>query len=214
MRLKQEGVTQDEINMRRYTSAREKNSFPVFQYSLDGTFLKEYPSVQVARKETNIGHIEKCCNGQQKQAGGYIWSYSKHDRVAPVENNNPATRKKPVFQYDLSGAQISGYPSAYHAEKATGINQTAIKNVCIGESHTAGGYIWRYEDSPQIQVVLPNNTGKSKCVGKFDAQTGKLIETYCSLAEAAEKNNIAISGISSACTGRYKSCGGFIWHYV
>jgi len=40
---------------------------------------------------------------------------------------------------------------------------------------------------------------------------GTELETYNSMAEAAEKNNLWTQGISLACSGKYKQCGGFKW---
>lgn len=215
LRLRDAGVSTEEISIRRYAATKESRSFPVHQYSLDGQYLKTFASVQEARTITNIGHIERCCNGNQKQAGGYIWSYIKHDIIPAVKNDNPATRKRKVYQYGLDGFIIKEFKSAYHAEKATGINQTAIRNVCLVRNRTAGGYIWRYNCQPHISVELSKNTGKSKRVAKYDIKTGELIQIYDSLAQAAKENNISsIANITSACTGKYKSCGGFIWKYA
>ncbi len=215
LRLKEKGITTDEINSRRYFSAKQSRSNPVYQYSLEGEYLRMFHSVQEARAVTGIGHIEKCCNGKQKQAGGFIWSYIKRDSLPKVKNDNPATKKRKVTQFSTDGKRIKEYESAYHAEKATGINQTAIRNVCLGKGYTAGGYIWRYDSNPIISVVLPKNTGKPKRVGKYDINSGCLLEIYDSLAEAAKENNISsIGNITAACTGRYKTCAGFIWRYI
>jgi hypothetical protein len=48
---------------------------PVLQYSKDGTFIKEYGSVQEAINETGILHVSCACRGDRKTAGGYIWKY-------------------------------------------------------------------------------------------------------------------------------------------
>lgn len=42
---------------------------------------------------------------------------------------------------------------------------------------------------------------------------GILLNTYISLAEAATSTNLFKGNISSACTGRLKTYGGFIWKY-
>lgn len=56
---------------------REKNSKTVIQYSLDGTFIKEWKSVIQASRELKIsqGHISECCNNKRKSSGGFIWRY-------------------------------------------------------------------------------------------------------------------------------------------
>lgn len=54
-----------------------KKSKIVFQYSLDGTFIKEFPSVSQIEREIGFSHgnISRCCRGEFKQVYGYIWRY-------------------------------------------------------------------------------------------------------------------------------------------
>lgn len=53
---------------------------PVYQYSLTGEFIKEWPAgATSAQRELNINksNISQCCNGKTKTAGGFIWSFTK-----------------------------------------------------------------------------------------------------------------------------------------
>lgn len=52
---------------------------PVRQYSLDGEFIKDWPSaIEVTRQlGFNQGGISRCCLGQIVQAYGYKWEYKK-----------------------------------------------------------------------------------------------------------------------------------------
>lgn len=54
-----------------------------------------------------------------------------------------------------------------------------------------------------------------KKVGKY-TMNDEFIESYSSISEASEKNNIVHSSISKTCRGvfRYKSAGGFKWKYI
>jgi len=56
-----------------------KKEFKVFQYSLDGTFLKEWTGAKEASKTLNINRecIRLSCVGKNKTGGGYIWKYEK-----------------------------------------------------------------------------------------------------------------------------------------
>ena len=61
---------------------RSDQSKPVFQYSLEGDYLNEFPSAMEAERITGVnqGNISKCCLGKQKYAGKkggekYIWKY-------------------------------------------------------------------------------------------------------------------------------------------
>ena len=61
-------------------TGQDKNkSKIVLQYSLDGTFIKEWKSTMDV--ERNLGfahtHISECCRGEQAYAYGYLWKYKK-----------------------------------------------------------------------------------------------------------------------------------------
>ena len=54
-----------------------KRSKPVSQYTLDGQFVKTYPSMGEAQRNGFFtGAISNCCRGKQKQHSGYIWKYA------------------------------------------------------------------------------------------------------------------------------------------
>lgn len=57
----------------------------------------------------------------------------------------------------------------------------------------------------------PENTTR-KAVQQLDKE-GNILESFSSLKEASLKCSVSISGISSACSGRIKTCGGFIWRF-
>lgn len=79
-----------------------KKSLAIDQLSLDGKFIKRFPSIQLAGRELGIApiNIQRCCSGKpipfkrngrnmtriQKTAGGFKWRYSL------VPNNNSEKR--------------------------------------------------------------------------------------------------------------------------
>ena len=50
----------------------------VLQFTLDGKFVAEYPSVKEAERQTGIfdTSIIRCCKGKGHTAGGYVWRYA------------------------------------------------------------------------------------------------------------------------------------------
>lgn len=52
------------------------NRIPVFQYTTNLEFIKEYTSMSQAQEVTTVAvqNIGACCKGKVKTAGGYIWS--------------------------------------------------------------------------------------------------------------------------------------------
>lgn len=54
-------------------------SRPIIQYELDGTFVREWPSIRETKRECGYNNrgIIGCCNGEFKTAYGYIWRYKE-----------------------------------------------------------------------------------------------------------------------------------------
>lgn len=53
----------------------KKKSKKVIQYTLDCEFIKEWPSVSECRRN-GFKHVDDCCRGERKHAGGFIWKYA------------------------------------------------------------------------------------------------------------------------------------------
>ena len=55
------------------------NTKPILQFSKDGEFIAEYPSIKEAEKQTGCyqGNVCNCCKGNRKSAGGFIWRYKE-----------------------------------------------------------------------------------------------------------------------------------------
>lgn len=64
-------------------NARDKHKHKVRQYTKQGDFIMEHGSVRDAMKHTSVDRsdISRCCKGQAKSAGGYIWKYSNEGGV-------------------------------------------------------------------------------------------------------------------------------------
>ena len=62
----------------------------VVQRSLDGKFIKKYPSASQAARENGLHHsqVSRAANGELKTSGGYLWSY---------ENKKTRRKKKNSF---------------------------------------------------------------------------------------------------------------------
>jgi len=70
-------------------SLKRLNSTPVYQYNLDGKFLKEYESISQAALElgkenaqTIKGNISQALKGQKKAVAGFRWSFEKKEMLS------------------------------------------------------------------------------------------------------------------------------------
>lgn len=61
-----------------YGTRIEKIKKPIFQYDLDGNFVREWPSATDVGKEVIKG-INNCLRGRAKSAYGSIWKYKESE---------------------------------------------------------------------------------------------------------------------------------------
>lgn len=56
-----------------------QRTYPIIQYSLDGSFIREWKDGYEIEKELGINRllIQKCCIGRNNTSNGYIWKYKK-----------------------------------------------------------------------------------------------------------------------------------------
>lgn len=109
----------------------------VYQFSLDGNFLRSYKSIRDASRVTgcNDANIHAVLTGKQCHCGGFFWNTEK------VFDYKELKKTKAICQYDFSGKFIAAFDSIKEAKElyhTTSINR-AIKN-----ESSAVGYQWRY----------------------------------------------------------------------
>lgn len=70
---------------------------------------------------------------------GILWC----DLQVAIDNATPPRVKPRVIQKTLQGEIVGSYPTLAEAQRQTGIGH--IRDVCVGNRMTAGGYRWEYE---------------------------------------------------------------------
>lgn len=76
-----------------------KRMVKTYQYDLDGNFLKEYPSIEEAKRQLNVtgGNISACCNGYRKIAHGYRWFHEfKGEKIEKIESKEYRIKKSRI----------------------------------------------------------------------------------------------------------------------
>ena len=119
----------------------------IFQYTLEGTFVKKYSSMAEAERVTGSSAIWNSCSNIQAQSGGYIWVYDKKDVQLHLEmlkkRQKPGAKR--VYQYDLKGKLINIYSSIYESAYKTNINRNLISKCCRGIKKQAKENIYLFE---------------------------------------------------------------------
>lgn len=209
----------------------------VFQYDIQGNFIKTWYSISDAMRSTGVKAIDRCCSGRYTTAGGYIWLYDNNieDRLKQVHkvhdlHLNSITRE--VAQYTLDGKLIKIYPTITEAAKV--LNSKLNKNLmtvrrcisasCEGGQSSAYKYIWLYKESSiqdRLESIKNNKYNKivgcqSKIVEQYTLD-GEFVAKYNSLVDACKVlgiNKKKSNGICRCCYGQQGSAYGYKWKYI
>lgn len=140
-------------NKQRETKERHKvanyNPCRVFQYSLDGVFLMEYPSISEAVRSLGLTHRQSVSNikiaidNDNRSAYGYLWT-SK--RVKTVKYKKVNGKSKSVQQIDEYGNVIRSWLTVSDAASEIGVFDS---NLSRHIKHNGGRYkdmLFRYGD--------------------------------------------------------------------
>ena len=75
-------ILNEKLTFEQRSKGGKNNSLPILQFSKDGTFIKEWPSLSEVKRQLGIhqSHICACCKGRCKHACGFVWRY-KHGRI-------------------------------------------------------------------------------------------------------------------------------------
>lgn len=141
-------------NKRKAEQNRERCSRAVDQYSLDGKYIKTWPSATECGKNLGSqGLISALCRQEKNilSAYGYLFKYADDPRdilewVTRLKNKKDSGKpKKEIEQYDSDNNLICTYESASAAATAMGKNDKS--NICAAarKGVKAYGYYWKYK---------------------------------------------------------------------
>lgn len=138
--------------------------------------------------------------------------YSK-DVIAGVNTKHC----KAVNKLTVTGEFIKRYYSMAEASKATGVGQPHISQVCNGKRKVAGGFVWEFsvvKVDPYIgKYNYKSEKGNTRVAVVQLDMLGVFIKEFPSQVVAAKEVGIGHSHITTVCTGKRKSTGGFRWMF-
>ena len=120
-----------------------------------------------------------------------------------------------VYQFSLTGELIGSYLG--YSEAARAVNKPEgkanIYHCCKGTIKTAYGYKWSYTNAITDETNKSTTPSRQwRSVVQMNNE-GEVIQTFPSIREAARTMGVSEASIRHACTGRSKSCKGYVWKY-
>jgi hypothetical protein len=134
--------------------------------------------------------------------------------------NSRLINSKQVTQYNMQGKKIETYMSASIAAAKTGIKHTNISSCARGREFSAGGYIWCFGSSNEIDItpmhelIAQRKKNKKELFGQKVSQynmDGKRIAIYLTISDAAKETDIKDAEIRKVLYKKRYSAGGFYW---
>lgn len=130
-------------NLRQYTDAKKKK---VYQYSLEGNFIKEWNSltdVFMSLNDASSSGVLQCCQHKIRQYKGSIWRYTREEDFNLRDKKS--TGEKKIGRYDLiTNKLLEVYFSLKSAAESINGSFKAISLAALGKTKSSGGYAWKY----------------------------------------------------------------------
>jgi hypothetical protein len=219
--------TTEEPEPKRARRTSSSGGCPVLRIDKEtGKVLEEYTSPSEAALQTGIssGGIGHVLQGRQKTAGGFVFRYKyDEDRVRNKKNKATAGIPCPVLRIDKeTGNVLEEYPSISEAAQRTDISRTKITYILQGRNQTAGGFVFRYKyDEDKLRNKNKRNSDEgtptpvlSTPVLRLDTVTGKVLEEYPSITEAADAIGVDQNQLGNVLKqGSAKEVKGFLFQY-
>lgn len=150
--LHRKGISTRDIYDRRDEFNSNLHGQPVFQFDLNGNFIKQWKSLGEIHKILGYEQslLSLCINQKVRYAYNFLWTKTQEDLPKALEfYNNPRYKKyRPVGQYTLENELIKIWESAEQAGRELKVDPSAIRKVCnnVPRYKTSKGFKWQYMD--------------------------------------------------------------------
>lgn len=207
---------------------RASNIKKVYQYDIEGNFIKEWDAATdaAAYYECEVSALCACCNNRAKTCCGFQWSYQKEEKTKPIKN----WKGNIIIQYDSNMNPVMAWNSFADIQKELHIEHQTIKKASEGaflykESYWVINPEWiedfknlPIKDNPALKCKKyeNNNPTSSKKMYQYDMQ-GNYLGEYPSVSEAGRCLNVDSKVIGSCANEdqiHYKSAYGYRWSYT
>lgn len=184
------------------------NNKEVYQYTLDGNFIRKYDSIREASKDNNL---QEASIGRailyKRTSGKYLWSNIKVDKLNINEYSiyNPKIK---IYVYDSGGNYFTSYNSENECCKKLQCNLSNIQRAIKLGIMVHGYYL---SDKKYEIYQKPKSERLTGIIHQYDLN-GKYIKSYNSIKEAEVYLKTSLRGLNDAIKQSPKHYyKGFLW---
>lgn len=200
-------------------------SRPVYQYDIDGNYIREWPSVDEAERQLGVypANVWKCIVGKYYTTGGFQWSREKVEKLNPVDLSElqrlKHNKELSIYKYSMTdGLFVEKFDSIWDAAESVkncGADLQGIRahiTRCLNdEQFSCYEYRW-FKDYQGETVSIKRFWGNRKTVYQYSLN-GEYITSFESAMEAARAVNGSCMKIGACCRGVRKSSAGYMWSF-
>lgn len=136
------------INYRRTVQDNKSIEKVVYQYDLQGNFIRKWSSMTSINKSLkySISEISVCCNKKQKYAYNYQWSFIREKLSEVSKERKLYSTSRRIIQKTLDNKVIKIWNSLIEIEKELGFYSTNILKCCKGLQQKGYKYKWEFQN--------------------------------------------------------------------
>ena len=211
-----------------YTNNKNHLYLPIYQYSKDGKFIKEWETQKEAIEQYSVS-IRNCIYGTARTSYGYRWSLDKVDKLPPLppvkynrkldkNEKNPMSKyeySEPVYRFDLNGNLIRIYDNCAAIDDVEGIKPRSVYELCHKEYiYVYHDSVWVFEEDARngyVDFVIERHKRLHPKIVQYSVD-GKYINSYDTMAEL-EKIGYSHADISKVCHRKVLTAYGYQWRF-
>lgn len=176
---------------------------------IEHRFIKSLLSVGVDLMNIYGRPYTRPCPGHYERKGrGALKTTNEKSKKGYIQ------KRKLIKELNDTGEVISTYESIYDFAQFEGISYIAAQRIIRGEAETERTFEFVYGMKKRNNKPREFGVGYKRKVEQLNKNTGAFIQSFDSMLDAERETGVAQPNISSCCSGRLLTAGGFKWKYI
>ena len=207
-----------------YAVDNDHSYLPIFQYDVDGNFIKKWEYRKDAVSKYG-GQIIRCAQGKARTVGNYRWSFEEYETLPPlpqvVVNRKPKDpldkfrKSQKVYRFDAYTGDLIKIYDNIAAIDDVDTDFRIIQQLCNkSKQHVHRKCVWVYEQdaySDYVSDMVKRYHEIHRKIIQYDAD-GNYVKTFSSMDEIGQAGYNR-GNVQMVCAGKREQANGFQWKY-